>query len=130
MRISQTAQGPASQPAPKQLGARSHSVGSVVALVHPREDDGHSGRITTAGQADRGLWDPASGRFDLVRLRAAIVSRGWTVADFAATAGMSRACLYNVLRTRAASDRTAIRIATTLATREPLSLLAGPSGTT
>jgi lambda repressor-like predicted transcriptional regulator len=56
-------------------------------------------------------------------LRAAIVSRGWTVAEVATTAGVSRPCLYNVLRAWAASDRTAIRIAATLATREPLSVL-------
>lgn len=70
------------------------------------------------------FWDPASGRFDPVRLRAAIVSRGWTVREFAATARISRACLYNALRAWSTSDRTAIRIATTLATREPLAALA------
>jgi lambda repressor-like predicted transcriptional regulator len=71
-------------------------------------------------QSDRPLWDAASGRFNPVALRAAIVCRGWTVRDFAATAGISRACLYNVLRRHAASDRTAIRVAATLATRDPL----------
>jgi lambda repressor-like predicted transcriptional regulator len=74
-------------------------------------------------EADRPLWDPASGRFNPVALRAAIVCRGWTVRDFASTAGISRACLYNVLRRHAASDRTVVRVAVTLASREPLQLL-------
>jgi lambda repressor-like predicted transcriptional regulator len=69
------------------------------------------------------LWDAASGRFNPVALRAAIVCRGWTVRDFASTAGISRACLYNVLRRHAASDRTIVRVAATLASREPLHLL-------
>ena len=69
------------------------------------------------------LRDPASGRFNPVALRAAIVCRGWTVRDFASTAGISRACLYNVLRRQAASDRTVVRVAATLASREPLHLL-------
>jgi lambda repressor-like predicted transcriptional regulator len=71
----------------------------------------------------RPLWDAASGRFNPVTLRAAIVCRGWTVRDFAAAAGISRACLYNVLRRQAASDRTVVRVAATLASREPLHLL-------
>jgi lambda repressor-like predicted transcriptional regulator len=74
-------------------------------------------------EADRALWDAASGRFNPVVLRAAIVCRGWTVRDFASAAGVSRACLYNVLRRHAASDRTVVRVAATLASREPLHLL-------
>lgn len=74
-------------------------------------------------QPDRPLWDAASGRFNPVALRAAIVSRGWTVRDFATTAGISRACLYNVLRRHAASDRTVVRVAATLVTRDPLPTL-------
>ncbi|MDQ6847516.1 MAG: hypothetical protein M3019_08040 [Candidatus Dormibacteraeota bacterium] len=58
-----------------------------------------------------------------MRLRMAIVARGWTVSEFATAAGVSRACLYNVLRHQAASDRTVIRITQTLAAREPLSLV-------
>jgi lambda repressor-like predicted transcriptional regulator len=69
------------------------------------------------------LWSGASGRFHPVQLRTAIVARGWTVSEFAAAAGVSRACLYNVLRHQAASDRTVIRITQTLAAREPLSLV-------
>lgn len=68
------------------------------------------------------LWSAASGRFQPVRLRAAIVARGWTVAEFSAASGVSRACLYNVLRHHAASDRTVVRITQTLAGRDPVSL--------
>jgi predicted transcriptional regulator len=68
------------------------------------------------------LWSAASGRFQPVRLRAAIVARGWTVAEFSTASGVSRACLYNVLRHQAASDRTAVRITQTLAAREPVNL--------
>ncbi len=61
-------------------------------------------------QTPGALWSAASGRFQPVRLRAAIVARGWTVAEFSAASGVSRACLYNVLRHQAASDRTVVRI--------------------
>jgi hypothetical protein len=81
-------------------------------------------RAATAAAGAVPLWDPASGRFHPVRLRAAIVARGWTVGEFAATAGVSRACLYNALRGYATSDRTAVRIGTTLSSREPLPVLA------
>jgi len=70
--------------------------------------------------ANSALWSAASGRFYPVRLRAAIVARGWTVGEFSAASGVSRACLYNVLRRQAASDRTVIRITQTLAAREPV----------
>ncbi len=92
-------------------------------LAHHSSEEERRDTLTVV-QLRPGLWDPASGRFHVVRLRAAIVSRGWTVAEFAAASGVSRACLYNALRSWASSDRTAIRIATTLATREPLALLA------
>ncbi len=72
--------------------------------------------------AEGALWSAASGRFHPVRLRAAIVARGWTVGEFSAASGVSRACLYNVLRHQAASDRTAVRITQTLAAREPVNL--------
>lgn len=121
MRVNPTDQGAAARPAPAPAGAHSPPVGGVVALVH--RGRGETDHIVSCPHDRPGLWNPASGRFDTVRLRAAIVSRGWTVAEFAATAGVSRACLYNVLRAWSASDRTAIRIAATLATREPISLL-------
>lgn len=72
--------------------------------------------------ANSALWSAASGRFHPVRLRAAIVARGWTVGEFSAASGVSRACLYNILRHHSASDRTAVRITQTLAAREPLRL--------
>lgn len=93
-------------------------------VLAPRGDGEVHRDASTVVHLRPGLWDPASGRFRPARLRAAIVSRGWTVAEFAVTSGVSRACLYNALRSWATSDRTAIRIATTLATREPLAVLA------
>jgi hypothetical protein len=92
-------------------------------MARHRQDGGFPTELVDVVQVRPAFWDPASGRFDPVRLRAAIVSRGWTVGEFAATARVSRACLYNALRAWATSDRTAIRIATTLATREPLAVL-------
>jgi hypothetical protein len=71
----------------------------------------------------RPLWDPASGRFDPVELRAAIVARGWTVSEFAATAQVSRACMYNALRGQAVSDRTVVRVSRLLDTRTSLGVL-------
>jgi len=65
-------------------------------------------------------WDPDTRRFDGAALRAAIVSRGWTVRQFAVAAEISPACMYNVLRSRRTSDQTTIAINTTLATRQPL----------
>lgn len=65
------------------------------------------------------LWSAASGRFQVVRLRAAIVARGWTVPEFAAIAGISRACMYNALRHQSVSDRTAVRVIRALASRDP-----------
>ncbi|PZR83455.1 MAG: hypothetical protein DLM65_01950 [Candidatus Aeolococcus gillhamiae] len=98
---------------------RSRPIGAVV-IGHGRP---RAPSAPANFEADRRLWDAASGRFNPVALRAAIVCRGWTVRDFAASAGVSRACLYNVLRHHAASDRTVVRVAATLASREPLHLL-------
>jgi hypothetical protein len=71
------------------------------------------------------MWSAASGQFDGVQLRAAIVVRGWTVGEFAATAQVSRACIYNALRGQAVSDRTVVRITTLLDTRTPVGVLGG-----
>jgi len=81
--------------------------------------------VPVAAVAERAprLWGAASGRFQPVRLRAAIVARGWTVREFAALAGVSPACLYNALQRRAVSDRTVVRIVTTLDTRAPNGLI-------
>lgn len=104
---------------PPQRPRAARPIGSVVTEYgRPR-----IARRPATLEADRPLWDAASGRFNPVTLRAAIVCRGWTVRDFAAAAGISRACLYNVLRRQAASDRTVVRVAATLASREPLHLL-------
>jgi hypothetical protein len=48
--------------------------------------------------------------------------RGWTVAEFAKAADVSRGCLYSALVGAGVTDRTAIRIFRALAEREPLSL--------
>jgi predicted transcriptional regulator len=71
------------------------------------------------------LWDAASGRFQPVRLRGAIVGRAWTVREFAMASGVSPACLYNALRGLAVSDRTVVRIVTTLAGRATVALVDG-----
>ena len=68
------------------------------------------------------FWNPRSGVFDGGQLRFAIVTRGWTVAEFAATAKVSLACLYNALGGTGVSDRTAIRIFQGLALRQPMLL--------
>jgi hypothetical protein len=69
------------------------------------------------------LWNPASGQFATALLRAAIVSRGWTVGEFAATAGIGRASVYRALGGRAVSDRTVIRIVAALELRSPCGLI-------
>ena len=68
------------------------------------------------------LWNPKTGIFDPAQLRLAIVLRGWTVIEFAGAAKVSRGCLYNALLGCGVTDRTAIRIFQTLATRAPYSL--------
>lgn len=75
--------------------------------------------------ASRPLWDPASGRFDPIRLRAAILARGWTVAEFACIYGGGRSTFYRVMQGIAPGDRTWIRVNETLATREPTVLIDG-----
>ncbi len=68
------------------------------------------------------LWNPQTGIFDPAQLRLAIVMRGWTVVEFANVARVSRGCLYSALLGSGVTDRTAIRIFQTLATRDPFSL--------
>ncbi len=68
------------------------------------------------------LWNPKTGIFDPAQLRLAIVMRGWTVGEFAKAAAVSRGCLYSALLGSGVTDRTAIRIFQTLATRDPFSL--------
>ena len=90
-----------------------------------RPDDRHPIDAVSASLSRQPLWEPASGRFDPVRLRAAIVTRGWTVGEFAAAARVSRACLYNALRGLAVSDRTVVRVVSTLEARTPTCLIEG-----
>jgi hypothetical protein len=80
-------------------------------------------RVLGGPSRDAPFWNPCSGIFDGGQLRLAIVMRGWTVAEFAATAKISSACLYNALGGTGISDRTAIRIFQGLALRQPLPLL-------
>jgi hypothetical protein len=68
------------------------------------------------------LWNPRTGIFDPAQLRLAIVMRGWTVGEFANAAKVSRGCFYNALLGSGVTDRTAIRIFQTLASRDPFSL--------
>lgn len=90
-----------------------------ILAVTPNEEIDRSAQPPVMGTAPA-LWSAASGRFQVVRLRAAIVARGWTVPEFAAVAGISRACIYNALRHQSVSDRTAVRVNQALASREPL----------
>lgn len=66
------------------------------------------------------FWNPKTGAFDTSQLRLAIVIRGWTVQEFASDARVSLGCLYNALKGCGVSDRTAIRMFKTLATRQPV----------
>ena len=68
------------------------------------------------------FWNPRTGIFDPAQLRLAIVMRGWTVSEFAKAAKVSHGCLYSALLGSGVTDRTAIRIFQTLATRDPYSL--------
>jgi hypothetical protein len=68
------------------------------------------------------FWNPKTGIFDPAQLRLAIVMRGWTVVEFAKVARVSRGCLYGALLGSGVTDRTAIRIFQTLATRDPFTL--------
>lgn len=68
------------------------------------------------------FWNPRTGIFDPAQLRLAIVMRGWTVVEFAKAAKVSRGCFYSALLGSGVTDRTAIRIFQTLATRDPYSL--------
>lgn len=67
------------------------------------------------------FWNPQTGIFDAAQLRLAIVLRGWTVAEFAIAAKVSHGCIYSALLGSGVTDRTAIRVFQTLATREPYS---------
>jgi predicted transcriptional regulator len=68
------------------------------------------------------FWNPQTGIFDAAQLRLAIVMRGWTVGEFAKAAKISHGCIYGALLGCGVTDRTALRVFQTLATREPYGL--------
>lgn len=65
------------------------------------------------------VWDPATGRFDVRRLRWAIVVRGWTPSEFAERTSCSRTSVYKALAGHGVRDRTALAILQALAHRQP-----------
>jgi predicted transcriptional regulator len=66
------------------------------------------------------LWSAETSAFDGARLRRAIVSRGWTVPEFARAARIHAASAYNAVNGRQVRDSTAIRIFETLEKRQPM----------
>lgn len=70
--------------------------------------------------ANEGLWSAETRAFNGPRLRRAIVARGWTTAEFARTARVKVASVYNALSGRRVRDGTAIRIFETLERRNPM----------
>lgn len=114
-----------------QLSVPSHPplIGTTAARGAPgaAPHDSHGGALAgrRTAPAIRPLWDAASGQFNGVQLRAAIVGRGWTVGEFARDARVSRACVYKALAGRAVSDRTVVSILAALEARRPSVLLDG-----
>ena len=101
--------------------------GAEPQLLRPRlwhEPTPEAGAPSAGGMPVR-LWNAASGQFNGVALRAAIVARGWTVREFAAAAQVSKGCVHNALGGRAVSDRTVLRIVALLETRSPSTLIDG-----
>jgi predicted transcriptional regulator len=72
------------------------------------------------GDTSGSLWDARSGAFDGVRLRRAIVARGWTVPEFARAAKLHVQSIYNALSGKTVRDGTAICIFETLEKRQPM----------
>ena len=68
------------------------------------------------------LWNPEIRRFDGPRLRLAIVSRGWTVREFARAARIDVGSVNNAIRGKKLRDATVIRMFETLQKREPMSV--------
>lgn len=69
---------------------------------------------------DPPLWDPHGECFDGPRLRLAILSRGWTVEEFAALMRRHPNTVRNLLRGHKCMPRTAIRVFETLERRQPM----------
>lgn len=80
------------------------------------------GPSSRGASANAPFWNPRTGIFDPAQLRLAIVMRGWTVGEFASCANVSRGALYSALLGCGVTDRTAIRIFSALADREPMTL--------
>jgi hypothetical protein len=68
------------------------------------------------------LWNPAVSRFDGPRLRLAIVSRGWTVAEFARASRVDIGSVHNAIKGKRLRDSTVIRMFETLEKRVPMSI--------
>lgn len=66
------------------------------------------------------IYDPASGRFDIVQLRRALIRRGLDVEKFASRSQCSRSSVYKALRGEGVRTRTAIAILRTMAEIPPL----------
>jgi hypothetical protein len=68
------------------------------------------------------LWNPDVRRFDGPRLRLAIISRGWTVSEFARAAKVDVASVNNAIRGNRLRDSTVIHMFEALQKREPMSV--------
>lgn len=67
----------------------------------------------------KGVWSPATGRFDGERLPLEIMRRGMTLNEFAAAAECSRTSVYTAVRGVGVRDRTALDIMQALARIAP-----------
>ena len=66
------------------------------------------------------IYDPASGRFDTVQLRRALIRRGLDAEAFAFRTQCARSSVYKALRGEGVRDKTAIAILRGLAEIPPL----------
>jgi predicted transcriptional regulator len=78
-----------------------------------------------ADTSDWWLWNAECQAFDGVRLRRAIVARGWTAPEFARAAKLNVQSIYNALSGKAVRDGTAIRIFEALEKRQPMASALG-----
>jgi hypothetical protein len=80
-----------------------------VALGSENTDHLASKEVPMDGSRDK-LWNPATGRFDPVRVRREMMVRGWTILDLAREAGISRTSAYKVARGDGVLDQTALKV--------------------
>ena len=66
------------------------------------------------------LWNPATGKFDVPRLRLALVKRYLTPEEFAHRVGVGRSSLYKAPKGEGVRDRTAMIILRGLARIKPV----------